>query len=189
MLSKLECQEISEAFKRLDQPNLIHCSAGKGWSCAAAAYINLGACPVTEKRGGKSLCKPISACGRRCVLTIIRTTAAVSNNGGSVCESNLSRFGGVSERKVCEREPTGEILSAAKEPGILAEACASRTHRRQANLPPAGFEDRDSHRTACAPADETGLRVSRPSAGHTTLAVVRTSTSPQTAALSARSTH
>src|SRR6266849_1936631 len=32
----------------------------------------------------------------------------------------------------------------------LAEASGSRTHRRQANLPPAGFEDRESHRTPCA---------------------------------------
>ncbi len=32
----------------------------------------------------------------------------------------------------------------------MAEASGGRTHRRQANLPPAGFEDRDNHRTACA---------------------------------------
>src|SRR5215831_12785573 len=34
----------------------------------------------------------------------------------------------------------------------LAEASGSRTHRRQGDLPPAGFEDRDDHRTACASA-------------------------------------
>src|ERR1700683_741745 len=32
----------------------------------------------------------------------------------------------------------------------MAEASGGRTHRRQENLPPAGFEDRDDHRTACA---------------------------------------
>src|SRR5215469_1317689 len=32
----------------------------------------------------------------------------------------------------------------------MAEACASRTHRRRANPPPAGFEDREDHRTPCA---------------------------------------
>src|SRR5690242_1801254 len=32
----------------------------------------------------------------------------------------------------------------------MAEASGSRTHRRQANLPPAGFEDREDHRTPCA---------------------------------------
>jgi hypothetical protein len=32
----------------------------------------------------------------------------------------------------------------------LAEACVSRTHRRQVDLPPAGFEDREDHRTPCA---------------------------------------
>src|SRR5580700_10475354 len=32
----------------------------------------------------------------------------------------------------------------------MAEASGGRTHRRQGNLPPAGFEDRDDHRTACA---------------------------------------
>jgi hypothetical protein len=32
----------------------------------------------------------------------------------------------------------------------VAEASGGRTHRRQGHLPPAGFEDRDDHRTACA---------------------------------------
>src|ERR1043165_918789 len=32
----------------------------------------------------------------------------------------------------------------------MAEASGSRTHRRQENLPPAGFEDREDHRTPCA---------------------------------------
>jgi integrase len=32
----------------------------------------------------------------------------------------------------------------------LAEACVSRTHRRRANPPPAGFEDRDDHRITFA---------------------------------------
>jgi len=32
----------------------------------------------------------------------------------------------------------------------LAEACVSRTHRRQVDLPPAGFEDRDRHQPAYA---------------------------------------
>src|SRR5258708_33397164 len=32
----------------------------------------------------------------------------------------------------------------------MAEASGGRTHRRQEDLPPAGFEDRDDHRTACA---------------------------------------
>src|SRR5690242_5702827 len=32
----------------------------------------------------------------------------------------------------------------------MAEASGSRTHRRQANPPPAGFEDREDHRTPCA---------------------------------------
>jgi len=32
----------------------------------------------------------------------------------------------------------------------VAEACVSRTHRRRANPPPAGFEDREDHRTPCA---------------------------------------
>ncbi len=32
----------------------------------------------------------------------------------------------------------------------MAEASGSRTHRRQENLPPDGFEDRDGHRTTCA---------------------------------------
>jgi hypothetical protein len=36
--------------------------------------------------------------------------------------------------------------------GKLAEACASRTHRRRGDPPPDGFEDRGSHRTACASA-------------------------------------
>src|SRR5580693_8890327 len=35
-------------------------------------------------------------------------------------------------------------------PNEMAEASGGRTHRRQGNLPPAGFEDRDDHRTACA---------------------------------------
>src|SRR5580704_12626043 len=34
--------------------------------------------------------------------------------------------------------------------GILAEASGGRTHRRRGDPPPAGFEDRDDHRTACA---------------------------------------
>jgi len=34
----------------------------------------------------------------------------------------------------------------------MAEACASRTHRRRGDPPPDGFEDRGSHRTACASA-------------------------------------
>jgi hypothetical protein len=34
---------------------------------------------------------------------------------GSVCESNLSRFGGVSELHLGERESPGEILSGAKD--------------------------------------------------------------------------
>src|ERR1700730_16968668 len=34
----------------------------------------------------------------------------------------------------------------------MAEASGGRTHRQQENLPPAGFEDRDDHRTACASA-------------------------------------
>jgi hypothetical protein len=34
----------------------------------------------------------------------------------------------------------------------LAEASGSRTHRRQENLPPAGFEDREDHRAPCASA-------------------------------------
>jgi hypothetical protein len=34
--------------------------------------------------------------------------------------------------------------------GELAEACASRTHQRRENPPPAGFEDREDHRTPCA---------------------------------------
>jgi hypothetical protein len=34
--------------------------------------------------------------------------------------------------------------------GKMAEASGGRTHRRQDCLPPAGFEDRDDHRTACA---------------------------------------
>jgi hypothetical protein len=40
----------------------------------------------------------------------------------------------------------------------MAEACASRTHRRQENLPPAGFEDREDHRTPCASILPVGLR-------------------------------
>ena len=36
--------------------------------------------------------------------------------------------------------------------GKMAEACASRTHRRRGDPPPDGFEDRGSHRTACASA-------------------------------------
>src|SRR5579862_4639705 len=32
----------------------------------------------------------------------------------------------------------------------LAEASGSRTHRRRGDPPPAGFEDRGSHRTTCA---------------------------------------
>src|SRR5512135_1818694 len=32
----------------------------------------------------------------------------------------------------------------------MAEASGSRTHRRRANPPPAGFEDREDHRTPCA---------------------------------------
>src|ERR1700683_4474303 len=32
----------------------------------------------------------------------------------------------------------------------MAEASGGRPHRRQENLPPTGFEDRDDHRTACA---------------------------------------
>src|SRR5260370_26810085 len=32
----------------------------------------------------------------------------------------------------------------------MAEANGSRTHRRRRKTPPAGFEDRDDHRTACA---------------------------------------
>ncbi len=32
----------------------------------------------------------------------------------------------------------------------VAEASGSRTHRRQENLPPAGFEDREDHRSPCA---------------------------------------
>lgn len=35
---------------------------------------------------------------------------------------------------------------------VLAEACASRTHQRRGDPPPDGFEDRGSHRTACASA-------------------------------------
>src|SRR5690349_1757930 len=34
----------------------------------------------------------------------------------------------------------------------LAEASGGRTHRRRDCPPPAGFEDRDDHRTACASA-------------------------------------
>jgi hypothetical protein len=33
---------------------------------------------------------------------------------------------------------------------VLAEASGSRTHRRRGDPPPAGFEDRGSHRTTCA---------------------------------------
>src|SRR5579863_1199946 len=32
----------------------------------------------------------------------------------------------------------------------MAEASGGRTHRRRGDPPPAGFEDRDDHRTACA---------------------------------------
>jgi hypothetical protein len=32
----------------------------------------------------------------------------------------------------------------------MAEASGSRTHRRRGDPPPAGFEDRGSHRTTCA---------------------------------------
>src|SRR5450755_4027927 len=32
----------------------------------------------------------------------------------------------------------------------MAEASGGRTHRRRGNPTPAGFEDRDDHRTACA---------------------------------------
>ena len=32
----------------------------------------------------------------------------------------------------------------------MAEASGGRTHRRRDCPPPAGFEDRDDHRTACA---------------------------------------
>src|ERR1700733_14071068 len=32
----------------------------------------------------------------------------------------------------------------------MGEARGGRTNRRQANLRPAGFDDRDDHRTACA---------------------------------------
>ena len=34
----------------------------------------------------------------------------------------------------------------------MAEASGGRTHRRHRKMPPAGFEDRDDHRTACASA-------------------------------------
>src|SRR5271166_68035 len=43
------------------------------------------------------------------------------------------------------------IASLAKA-NVLPEASVGRTHRRQGHLPPAGFEDRDDHRTACASA-------------------------------------
>jgi len=52
----------------------------------------------------------------------------------------------------------------------VAEASGSRTHQRQGNLPPAGFEDREDHRTPCASASillKTPIRFdrSRPAEG------------------------
>src|SRR5581483_5935387 len=42
------------------------------------------------------------------------------------------------------------VIAARAKSLSMAEACASRTHLRQANLPNAGFEDREDHRTPCA---------------------------------------
>ena len=55
---------------------------------------------------------------------------------------------GFTRYRLSDAGKDGDIRTGARL--TMAEACASRTHRRQANLPPAGFEDREDHRTPCA---------------------------------------
>src|SRR5579864_8275696 len=44
-----------------------------------------------------------------------------------------------------------ELAHVKRKPAtVVAEASGGRTHRRHREMPPAGFEDRDDHRTACA---------------------------------------
>ena len=47
----------------------------------------------------------------------------------------------------------------------MAEASGGRTHRQQEDLPPAGFEDRDDHRTACASANAAATMLAAPRIG------------------------
>src|SRR5579864_1781107 len=44
-----------------------------------------------------------------------------------------------------------ELSHVKRKPAtVVAEASGGRTHRRHREMPPAGFEDRDNHRIACA---------------------------------------
>ena len=82
-------------------------------------------------------------CPRKLVGLVFSLDLRLHNHlkitGGSVSESNLRRLAGVSdpERSEGERESAAEIPSAARE---LAEACASRTHRRRDEPTSAGCE-------------------------------------------------
>src|SRR5581483_10713989 len=125
--------------------------------------------PLTSAPG--PLQPALQTCARRATATSsgrlqTKSRAQRGNwSGGSVCKSiapateltrrspvlKLSRFAGVSETsdRDIKREPAGEIPSAARKLKWRKRVRVERTGDG-ANPPPAGFEDREDHRTPFA---------------------------------------
>jgi hypothetical protein len=78
----------------------------------------------------------------------IRTT--INIYGDVVTDEMAVASGKVTRLALNGRETAGKRQGSRAKAFVLAEACASRTHRRRGDPPPAGFEDREVHRSPCA---------------------------------------
>jgi hypothetical protein len=65
-------------------------------------------------------------------------------------ESTPARTKKVPGRLLRNQKLTNSCVVIGRRRKELAEASGGRTHRRHREMPPAGFEDRDDHRIACA---------------------------------------